>query len=165
VGAIRKTEEASKRAPKQLRRHASRDGEARHPETLEEANYVLVLTTFDPLTFSAAMIRQWSRVRWQGALAFKRRKALAQLGQLPQADEPSARAWLSGKLVVALLTEQLLRRGQVLSPCRAPHTAEGSTLSLARVCVRLAPPPACDRTKPHVALCTGFVAPALPGVN
>jgi hypothetical protein len=33
--AIRKTEEAIKRAEKQLRRHASRDGEVRQPETLE----------------------------------------------------------------------------------------------------------------------------------
>ena len=165
VCAIRKTEEAIKRAHKQLRRNASRDGEALQPETLEYAKYVIVFTTFDPLTFSAAMILQWYRVRWQVELAFKRLKSLAQLGHLPKADEQSARAWLYGKLFVALLTEQLIRRGQVLSPCRSPHTAEGSTLSLARVCVRLAPHPACHRTKPHVALCTGFVAPDLPGVN
>ena len=163
--AIRKTEEAIKRAEKQLRRNASRDGEVLQPETLEYAKYIIVFTTFDPLTFSASVILQWYRVRWQVELAFKRLKSLAQLGHLPKVDEQSARAWLYGKLFIALLTEQLIRRGQVLSPCRSPHTAEGSTLSLARVCVRLAPPPACHRTKPHVALCTGFVAPDLPGVN
>ena len=110
-------------------------------------------------------ILQAPRQSFTRQLAFKRLKSLAQLGHLPKADEQSARAWLYGKLFVALSTEQLIRRGQVLSPCRSPHTAEGSTLSLARVCVRLAPHPACHRTKPHVALCTGFVAPDLPGVN
>jgi hypothetical protein len=65
VCAIRKTEEAIKRAEKQLRRNASRDREVLQPETLEYAKYVIVFTTFDQLTFSAAMILQWYRVRWQ----------------------------------------------------------------------------------------------------
>jgi hypothetical protein len=165
VGAIRNTEEAIKRAEKQLRRNASRDREVLQPETLEYAKYVIVFTTFDPLTFSAAMILQWYRVRWQVELAFKRLKSLAQLGHLPKADEQSARAWLYGKLFVALLTEQLIRRGQSLSPCRPPHASGGTLISLARVCVRLAPDSACDRTRTYIALRAGFVAPDLSGVN
>jgi hypothetical protein len=43
VCAIRKTEEAIKRAEKQLRRNASRDREVLQPETLEYAKYVIVL--------------------------------------------------------------------------------------------------------------------------
>ena len=63
--AIRKTEEAIKRAEKQLRRDASRDGEVLQPGTLEYAKYVVVFTTFDSLTCSAAVILPWYRVRWQ----------------------------------------------------------------------------------------------------
>jgi Transposase DDE domain len=165
VCAIRKTEEAIKRAHKQLRRNASRDREVLQPETLEYAKYVIVFTTFNSLTFSAAMILQWYRIRWQVELAFKRLKSLAQLGHLPKADEQSARAWLYGKLFVALLTEQLIRQGQALSPCRSPHAAEGTPLSLARVCVRIAPDPTCNRTRTLVAIRAGLVAPDLPGIN
>jgi hypothetical protein len=87
-------------------------------------------------------------------LAFKRLKSLAQLGHLPKADEQSARAWLYGKLFVALLTEQLIRQGQALSPCRPLHSAEGPPISLARIRIRLTPNSACNRTRPDVALRT-----------
>jgi hypothetical protein len=165
VCAIRKTEEAIKRAEKQLRRNASKQGEVLQPETLEYAKYIIVFTTFDSLTFSAATVLHWYRVRWQVELAFKRLKSLAQLGHLPKADEQSARAWLYGKLFVALLTEQLIRRGQALSPCRPTKAAGGGTIPLARICVRLTPASARDRTGAHVTFRTGFVAPYLPGVN
>jgi hypothetical protein len=165
VCAIRKTEEAIKRTQKQLRRNASRDGEVLQPETLEYAKFIIVFTTFDPLTFSAAVILQWYRVRWQVELAFKRLKSLAQLGHLPKADDQSARAWLYGKLFVALLTEQLIRRGQALSPCSPTKTTGGATIPLARVCLCIAPDSACDRTGTHVTIRAGFVAPYLPGIN
>jgi IS4 transposase len=42
-----------------------------------------VFTTFDPITFSAAEILHWYRLRWQIELLFKRLKSLAQLGHLP----------------------------------------------------------------------------------
>jgi Transposase DDE domain len=165
VCAIRKTEEAIKRAEKQLRRNASKHGEVLQPETLEYAKYVIVFTTFDPLTFSAAMVLPWYRVRWQVELAFKRLKSLAQLGHLPKADEQSARAGLYGKLFIAVLTEQLLRRGQLLSPCRPTAVAGGAAIPLARVCVRPTPDSARYRTGAHVTVRAGVVAPYLPGVN
>ena len=163
--AIRKTAEAIKRAEKQLRRNASRDGEVLQPETLEYAKYIMVFSTFDPLTCSAAVILQWYRVRWQVELAFKRLKSLAQLGHLPKVDEQSARAWLYGKLFIALLTEQLIRCGQLLSPCRPTAVSRGAAIPLARVCVCPPPDSAGYRTGTHVTVRAEFVAPYLPGVN
>jgi hypothetical protein len=165
VCAIRKTEEAIKRAEKQLRRNASKHGEVLQPATLEYAKYIIIFTTFDPFTFSAAAVLHWYRVRWQVELAFKRLKSLAQLGHLPKADAQSARAWLYGKLFVALLTEQLIRRGQSLSPYRPTATSGGVTIPLAGVCVRIAPDSARHRTGAHVTFRAGFVAPYFPGVN
>jgi hypothetical protein len=165
VCAIRKTEEAIKRAEKQLRRNASKNGEVLQPETLEYAKYIIVFTTFAPLPFSAPVVLHWYRVRWQVELAFKRLKSLAQLGHLPKADEQSARAWLYGKLFVALLTEQLIRRGQSLSPCRPTAASGGTAIPLARVCIRLTPDSARHRTGALVTVRAGFVAPHLPGVN
>jgi hypothetical protein len=69
VCAVRKTEEAIKRTEKQLRRNASKQGEVLQPETLEYAKYIIVFTTFDPLTVNAAMVLQWYRVRWQVAVS------------------------------------------------------------------------------------------------
>jgi hypothetical protein len=49
-------------------------------------------------------------------MTFKRLKSLAQLGHLPKQDEQSSRAWLYGKLFVALLTQKLVRTGREISP-------------------------------------------------
>jgi IS4 transposase len=57
-------------------------------------------------------IVEWYRVRWQIELVFKRLKSLANLGALPMRTDDSARAWLYGKLFVALLVEKLLRHAR-----------------------------------------------------
>jgi|ERR1700691_123844 hypothetical protein len=67
-------------------------------------------------TGRGASLREWYRVRWQIELTFKRFKSLAQLGHLPKYDDQSSRAWLYGKLLVALLTQKSVRVGRELSP-------------------------------------------------
>ena len=47
---------------------------------------------------------------------FNRFKSLAQLGCLPRSDDDSAKAWLYGKLVAALLMEKLIHHASALSP-------------------------------------------------
>jgi Transposase DDE domain len=112
---VRKSEQAIQEAIKKLRRQETKQGTRTKPETLEYAKYVLVFTTF-PETHTAMQILEWYRLRWQIELAFKRLKSLAQLGHLPKYDEESSRAWLYGKLFVALLTEKLTRIGRDFSP-------------------------------------------------
>ena len=63
-----------------------------------------------------SQILEWYRVRWQIELAFKRLKTLAQLGHLPKYDDRSSRAWLYGKLLVALLAHKLMQVGRDISP-------------------------------------------------
>jgi hypothetical protein len=41
---------------------------------------------------------------------------IAQLGHLPKQDPESAKAWLYGKLFVALLTDKVLAQARALSP-------------------------------------------------
>jgi transposase len=90
------------------------------PETLEFAKYVLVFTTRS--AGSAEEILHLYRTRWQIELAFKRLKSLVQLGHLPKHDGQSSRAWLYGKLFVALLAQKAIRIGRDISPsgCRGP---------------------------------------------
>ncbi len=56
------------------------------------------------------------RFRWQIELVFKRLKSLLAVGHLPKYDEQSSRAWLYAKLLVALLTQKLVRLGATISP-------------------------------------------------
>jgi Transposase DDE domain len=86
------------------------------PQNLLYANYVMVLTTFPPETFPPELILECYRFRWQIELVFKRFKQIAQLGHLPKYDQESAKAWLYGKLFVALLTEKLTQHASALSP-------------------------------------------------
>jgi hypothetical protein len=82
--------------------------------TLEFAKYVIVFTT--RFSSSAADVLRSYRMRWQIELVFKRLKSLAQLGHVPKHDDRSCRAWLYGKLLVALLTQKLIRIGRAISP-------------------------------------------------
>ncbi len=119
--AIRKSAAAIHRAQKQLRRRASKKTNELQPDTLEHAKCVVVFTTFAPDQYPASAVLDWYRVRWQVELIFQRFKQIARLGHLPKHEDESAKAWLYGKLLVALLTEKLLSRNyavetQVVAP-------------------------------------------------
>jgi hypothetical protein len=116
VCALRKTQAAIAEAQRKLRQEAKKTGKALRPETLEYAKFVTVFTTFPVVAFPAVAVLEWYRVRWQVELVFKRFKSIAGLGHMPKYDEQSARAWLYGKLVVALLTEKLVQQASALSP-------------------------------------------------
>jgi hypothetical protein len=114
ICAVRKSEAAIEKAESRLRRRASKKQTKLLSETLEYAKYVVVFTTCRAVP--ATQILEWYRLRWQIELAFKRLKTLAQLGHLPKYDDRSSRAWLYGKLLVALLTQKLMRIGRDISP-------------------------------------------------
>jgi DDE family transposase len=111
---IRKSEEAIGKAQRRLRRKESKKQKTLKPETFEFARYVMVFTTYEQ--GAAAQVLQWYRMRWQIELVFKRLKPLLRLGHLPKYDQRSSRAWLYGKLLIALLTQKLIRIGRDISP-------------------------------------------------
>jgi Transposase DDE domain len=114
VCAIRKSEHAIQQAHRRLLRKASKKQTTMQRHTLEYAKYVIVFTTLQ--TETAAQVLECYRLRWQIELAFKRMKSLTHLGHLPKHDDRSARAWLYGKLLIALLTQKLIRVGRDISP-------------------------------------------------
>jgi hypothetical protein len=113
---VRKSEQSTRLALKKLRRKVSKNGIALEPLTVLLAGYVLVFTTLVEVEFSAQTILEWYRLRWQIELVFKRFKQIARLGHLPKSDPASARAWLYGKMLVALLTEKLIAYAKSISP-------------------------------------------------
>jgi hypothetical protein len=114
--AIRKSEEAAAKSRRHIERKAQQGGPKPKPETLQYAHYVLVFTTLPASRLSTTEVLEWYRVRWQIELVFKRLKSLAALGALPKHADESARAWLYGKLLVALLGQKLERLGRDISP-------------------------------------------------
>jgi hypothetical protein len=116
VCAVRKSNEAVVASQRKLRRRAQLKRQELRPETLEYAQWVMVLTTVPVEVFSDVEVLEWYRVRWQVELAFKRLKSLAGFGHLPKYDPVSSRAWLYGKLLVALLTEKMQRYAHAFSP-------------------------------------------------
>lgn len=116
ICVVRKSKEAIALAEKKLRRKASKNGSRLQEETLVYSRYVMVLTTFEEAKFPDHLILEWYRVRWQVELVFKRFKQIAGMGHLPKYDDDSAKAWLYGKLIVALLTEKLISHARAFSP-------------------------------------------------
>jgi hypothetical protein len=113
---IRKSNAAIQLAHKKIKTNASKKGTVIKPETLEYAKYVIVFSTYPESRFSDLEILDWYRLRWQVELVFKRFKSIAQLGHLPKHSDDSSKAWLYGKLFVALVTNKLISYATSVSP-------------------------------------------------
>lgn len=114
--ALRKSHAAAQNAKERIRRTAVRKQKNIHPDTLEFAEYVFVLTTLDSRQFSAADVLELYRARWQIELVFKRLKSLLRLGHVPKYNDQSARAWIEAKLLTVLLIEALQDKAHFFSP-------------------------------------------------
>ena len=129
---LKKSEVAAEKARLRVRRESQRGGVQVRPETLEAAGYVFVFTTLDA-SYVTHTVMELYRGRWQIELAFKRLKSLVQLGHLKKHDDTAARAWLQGKLLVALLIDVLLLTAERISPWGYPlQQNEAQSMSLAR---------------------------------
>lgn len=113
---IRKSNEAIKIAHKKIIRRGQKKGHKIKPGTFEYAKFVIVFTNYPEKDFSEKQVLNLYRSRWQVELVFKRFKSIAQLGHLPKYNEDSSKAWLYGKMFVALLTEKIIRHATAISP-------------------------------------------------
>jgi hypothetical protein len=112
--AVRKSARSIQHAHRRLERKASKKQMSTRPGTFEFAKYVLVFTT--RFRGSTTEVLELYRRRWQIELLFKRLKSLALIGHVPKHDARSSRAWLYGKLLIALLAEKLIRIRRDISP-------------------------------------------------
>lgn len=115
VCAIRKSRDAIAQAQRRLT-IKQQGGKTVGPATRKYAAYVLVFTTLPASDASVEQVLEAYRLRWQVELTFKRLKSIAQIGHVPKHDDQSSRAWLYGKLLVALLSQRLARIGKTISP-------------------------------------------------
>lgn len=114
--AIRRGRQAARQARRQLQRRARKKQKRLSRQALHAAGFVYVWTTIPGAVLDTAGVLQLYRMRWQIELSFKRMKSLLGLGQLPKKTGASCRAWIHGKLLVALLIERLLEIAESFSP-------------------------------------------------
>ena len=108
VWALRRSPEAIHRAHERIREDAARDGTQVQPATLRFAEYWIVFTTLPDPLFYAAHVWEWYQLCAQVELMFRYITKLAQLGRVPT-NRDTSRAWVYGKLLVALLVDKLAR--------------------------------------------------------
>ncbi len=102
--------EAAERARHRARRKAAKNGQTPTAKRLKAAEYCMLLTSLDADSLCADRVLDLYRLRWQIELAFKRLKSLAGLEDLQAKDPRLVRSCLYAKLIVALLSEDLLRK-------------------------------------------------------
>jgi hypothetical protein len=106
--AIRKPAEAAASARRKAHRNAQREGHQLSKQTLEAADWVILVTSLTPEEFSTADVLAFYRLRWRIELGFKRLKSLLGLKGPPGIDQRSARPYLLAHLLMILLLEPLI---------------------------------------------------------
>ncbi|MCP4745899.1 MAG: transposase [Desulfobacteraceae bacterium] len=116
ICVIRKSNAAIKIAQKKIKNETKRKRRSLKPEMLEYAKYVIIFTNFPQTGFSDFQVLDSYRAKWQMERVFNRFKSIAQTGHLPKHNDDSFKAWLYGKLFVALLTNKLIDNASTISP-------------------------------------------------
>jgi hypothetical protein len=138
VCAVKKSKAAAERARARAERDSRRGGHQVQPETLEAAEYIFVFTTLAAHVPAPAILEIY-RGRWQVELTFKRLKSLLALGHLKKVDPQGAKAWLQGKLFVAILIETLIALADRFFPWGYPLATDSPSLPLAGDLANAAP--------------------------
>lgn len=116
VCAMKKTPLAAAKAKDEICREATKKQRTVSERTLEFAEYVLIFTTLPAEEYSDDFVLRTYRLRWQIELFFKRLKSVLDIGHLPKYDTECAKAYLCGKIFIALLIEAMIRSAEDFFP-------------------------------------------------
>lgn len=119
--AVKKPAEAAAETRRKARRAAQREGHTISRQTLEAADWVVLVTSLAPEEFATDDVLALYRLRWRIELGFKRLKSLIGLKTPPATDKRSARSYLLAHLLIILLLEPLVREFE-----DSPHWAEAA---------------------------------------
>ncbi|HKU71331.1 MAG TPA: transposase [Burkholderiales bacterium] len=106
--AIKKSAQAAAVARRKARRGAQQGGHQISQQTLDAADWVILLTSLKPKDFATADVLALYRLRWRIELAFKRLKSLIGLKGPPGTDERSAKPHVLAHLLTILLLEPFI---------------------------------------------------------
>ena len=106
--AIKKPAQAAAEARRKARRAAQRGGHQISRQTLDAADWVILVTSLKSTEFVTADVLALYRLRWRIELAFKRLKSLIGLKGPPGIDERSAKPYILAHLLTILLLEPFI---------------------------------------------------------
>jgi hypothetical protein len=106
--AVKKPAQAAAASRRKARRDAQRGGHQISKQTLDAADWVIMVTSLKPKDFATADVLALYRLRWRIELGFKRLKSLIGLKGPPGTDERSARPHVLAHLLTILLLEPLV---------------------------------------------------------
>jgi hypothetical protein len=106
--AIKKPAQAAAEARRKARRAAQRGGHQLSKQTLDAADWVILVTSLKPTEFATTDVLALYRLRWRIELGFKRLKSLIGLKGPPGIDERSARPHILAHLLTILLLEPFI---------------------------------------------------------
>lgn len=102
---VKKPPEAAAAARRKAHQEARRGGHQISKQTLDAADWVILVTSLQPDGFATADVLALYRLRWRIELGFKRLKSLIGLKGPPAASERSARPHILAHLLIMLLLE------------------------------------------------------------
>jgi len=114
--AVRLPPAAVEQARRRLKRQAAKKGYTLQEGTRVAAAFCLLVTNLPAAQWSSAQVLALYRVRWQVELAIKRLQGVWQLDDLRAHDPELAQTYLLGKLLGALLAQDLTRAVQTACP-------------------------------------------------
>lgn len=106
--AIKKSPQAAADARRKARRNAQKGGHQLSKQTLDAADWVILVTSLAADDFTTDDVLALYRLRWRIELGFKRLKSLIGLKGPPGTDERSARPHILAHLLVILLLEPIV---------------------------------------------------------
>jgi len=106
--AVRKPVQAIAASRRKAHRDAQRGGHQLSKQTLDAADWVILITSLKPKDFATADVLALYRLRWRIELAFKRLKSLIGLKGPPGTDQRSARPHVLAHILTILLLEPLV---------------------------------------------------------
>ena len=106
--AVKKPAHAAEKSRRTAHREAQRGGHTIARETLEAADWVLIITSLPQDGYSTDDILDLYRLRWRIELAFKRLKSTCGLSGPPGTDEASAKPWILAHLLLIILLEPVI---------------------------------------------------------
>lgn len=116
ICAMRKPPEAIVHTHEKLRRKESKKQCIIAEDTKVFHEYIVVVTNLDHSATAQDILATY-RLRWQVEIQFKRLKSIMDLGDLPKRRPNSVIAWLNGKILIALLIEQIIAKASFPPPC------------------------------------------------
>lgn len=114
--AVRKSTAAAERERRRIRHEAIKKGRPVSARSLASTNFIAIVTDLESNLLPAVDALELYRLRWQIEIAFKRLKSLLDFDQLRAKDPALAKCYLYGKLLAAILIDDLCQRLPALSP-------------------------------------------------